>query len=176
MIYCSQSSIVKRSSTPCSRMLKPWGLSHKREIKPALSDSPQCHTRGDVTSPSREERDVQKSVCLRRSEVTLEVVLLMRRPVTAGEWVSVPLQVHWMYSWKKLWSGWRGEALFSWCVSINVFHPMYTTDFPVYISNRLQGFPRKLVSEWRLFSRGRAVTLCSSLKYCNCQKCSLCLG
>lgn len=169
MIYCSQSSVVKRSWTPCSRMLRPWGLSHKRGIKPALSDSPQCHTRGDVTSPSREERDAQKSVCLRRSEVTLEVVLLVWRPVTAGEWVSVPLQVHWMYSWKKLWSGWRGEALFSWCVSINVFHPMYTTDFPVYISTGCRVSPENWSVSGGCFPE-------AELWHCNCQRCSLCLG
>lgn len=165
-------------------MLKPWGLSHKRGIKPALSETPQCHTPGDVTSPSREERDAQQSVCLRRSEVTSEVVLLVWRPVTAGEWVSVPLQVHWMYSWEKLWSRWRGEALFSWCVSINVFEHWTQQISQFTFPTGLQGFPRKLVRKWGLFSRGRAVTLCSSLKYCNCQICghaslqkrSLCLG
>lgn len=76
----------------------------------SMSDSRGCYV--FVTRGKR----LTKERLLRRSEVTLEVVLLMWRPVTGSEWVSVPLQLtgcihdHWNKLWLRMGRG--GAMLF----------------------------------------------------------------
>lgn len=94
-----------------------------------------------AASLSQEQTTAQRSACLRRSEITSGgCVLLVWRPVTDGERLSVLPRPRWKY-W--------GEPLFMMC-----FHKRRLFIF----STELQDFPAGLVSE--LFQSSGAVVCC----------------